>query len=62
MWFCANCFDIEATPAIELAALYHRRCTIEQEFYALLLAHATIRRLMAQAASRIDQTSGELAC
>jgi hypothetical protein len=72
-----NWFDIHAAPAVELAALYHRRWTIEQtfdefkvhladrdvvlrskrpelveqEFYALLLAHAAIRRLMTQAAA-----------
>jgi hypothetical protein len=64
-----NWLDIDAAPAVELAALYHRRWTIEQsfdelkvhlaardvllrskrpelveqEFYALLLAHAAIR-------------------
>jgi hypothetical protein len=75
--------DIDAAPATELAALYHRRWTIEQsfdelkvhpaasdvllrgkrpelveqEFYALLLAHAAIRRLMSQAAVTTEQAA-----
>jgi len=81
-----NWFDIHAAPAIELAALYHRRWTIEQtlgefkvhladrdvvlrskrpelveqEFYALLLAHAAIRRLMTQAAAATTQAAEDL--
>ncbi len=81
-----NWFDIHAAPAVELAALYHRRWTIEQtfdefkvhladrdvvlrskrpelveqEFYALLLAHAAIRRLMTQAATATDQAAEDL--
>ena len=81
-----NWLDAEAAPAAELAALYHRRWTIEQtfdelkihladrrivlrsktpdlveqEFYALLLAHAAIRRLMAQAAAATNQAADEL--
>ena len=81
-----NWRDIEAAPAVELAALYHRRWTIEQsfdelkvhlaardvilrskrpelvkqEFYALLLAHAAIRRLMSQTAMSTDQAPGDL--
>jgi IS4 transposase len=69
-----------------LAALYHRRWTIEQsfdelkvhlaardvllrskrpklveqEFYALLLAHAAIRRLMSQAAVTTDPVAEDL--
>lgn len=82
----SNCFDIEVAPAVELAALYHRRWTIEQtfdefkthlaerdvvlrskrpalveqEFYALLLAHAAIRRLMTQAAATTNQAAEDL--
>jgi len=81
-----NWLDPAAAPAVELAALYHRRWTIEQsfdelkvhlperrvllrsktpdlveqEFYALLLAHAAIRRLMAQAAAQSDQAAEDL--
>ncbi len=81
-----NWLEIEAAPAVELAALYHRRWTIEQtldelkvhladrdvvlrskrpelveqEFYALLLAHAAIRRLMTQAASATGQAAEDL--
>ncbi|MDP2784205.1 MAG: transposase domain-containing protein [Sulfurimicrobium sp.] len=73
-----NWLDPLAAPAIELAALYHRRWTVEQsfdelkvhladrqvilrskradlveqEFYALLLTHAAIRRLLTHAAIR----------
>jgi hypothetical protein len=72
-----NWLEPDAAPAQELAALYHRRWTIEeafdefkvhladravvlrskrpelveQEFYALLLAHAAVRRLMTEAAA-----------
>jgi hypothetical protein len=77
-----NWLEPDAAPATELAAIYHRRWTIEeafdefkvhladravvlrskrpelveQEFYALLLAHAAVRRLMtaAAAASHVD--------
>jgi IS4 transposase len=81
-----NWLDCEAAPAVELAALYHRRWTIEQtfdefkthlaertvvlrskrpelveqEFYALLLAHAAIRRLMTQAAATTHQAAEDL--
>ncbi len=81
-----NWLDIDAAPAVELAALYHRRWTIEQtfdefkvhladrdvvlrskrpelveqEFYALLLAHAAIRRLMTQAAAATAQAAEDL--
>jgi hypothetical protein len=81
-----NWLDVDAAPGIELAALYHRRWTIEQtfdefkvhladrdvvlrskrpelaeqEFYALLLAHAAIRRLMTQAAAATDQAAEDL--
>lgn len=81
-----NWFDIDAAPGVELAALYHRRWTIEQtldefkvhladrdvvlrskrpelveqEFYALLLAHAAIRRLMTQAAAATGQAAEDL--
>lgn len=81
-----NWLDANAAPGIELAALYHRRWTIEQtfdefkvhladrdvvlrskrpelaeqEFYALLLAHAAIRRLMTQAATATDQAAEDL--
>lgn len=72
--------------AIELAALYHRRWTIEetfdefkthladrkvilrskrpelikQEFYALLLTHAAIRKLMTEAADRTQQSAVDI--
>jgi hypothetical protein len=85
-YLITNCFDIEVAPAVELAALYHRRWTIEQtfdefkthlaerdvvlrskrpalveqEFYALLLAHAAIRRLMTQAAATTNQAAEDL--
>lgn len=75
-----------APGAVEIAALYHRRWTIEesfdelkthladrkvmlrskrpelvrQEFYALLLAHAAIRRLMTEAADRTQQSAVDL--
>ncbi len=81
-----NWLDINAAPAAELAALYHRRWTIEQtfdefkihladravalrskrpelveqEFYALLLAHAAVRRLMTQAAQATQQAAEDL--
>lgn len=81
-----NWLDVNAAPGIELAALYHRRWTIEQtfdefkvhladrdvvlrskrpelaeqEFYALLLAHSAIRRLMTQAAAATDQAAEDL--
>lgn len=81
-----NWLDVDAAPAVELAALYHRRWTIEQtfdefkvhladrdvvlrskrpelaeqEFYALLLAHAAIRRLMTQAAAASGQAAEDL--
>ena len=81
-----NWLDIQTAPAGELAALYHRRWTIEQtldelkvhlaernvilrskrpelveqEFYALLLAHAAIRRLMTQAAAATAQAAEDL--
>ena len=81
-----NWFDIHAAPAVELAALYHRRWTIEQtfdefkvhladrdvvlrskrpelveqEFYALLLAHAAIRSLMTQAGAATLQAAEDL--
>ena len=76
----------DAPSADELAALYHRRWTIEetfdelkthladrqvilrskrpelagQEFYALLLTHAAIRRLMTEAAHRTQQSAVDL--
>ena len=79
-------FDTDAAPAVELAALYHRRWSIEQSpdefkvhlgarevvlrskrpelveqaFYALLLAHAAVRRLMTQAAAATGQVAGDL--
>ncbi|MDR2113027.1 MAG: IS4 family transposase [Candidatus Accumulibacter sp.] len=81
-----NWLDIKLAPATELAALYHRRWTIEQafdelkthlatravtlrskrpelveqEFYALLLAHAAIRKLMSQAAQATQQAAEDL--
>ncbi len=81
-----NWLDPDEAPATELAALYHRRWTIEQtlgelkvqladrpvvlrsktpdlveqEFYALLLAHAAIRRLMVQAAADSQQAAEDL--
>lgn len=81
-----NWMGEDAPSAIELAALYHRRWTIEesfdelkthladrkvalrskrpelvrQEFYALLLAHAAIRRLMTEAADRTQQSAVDL--
>ncbi|MFV0276249.1 MAG: IS4 family transposase [Parahaliea sp.] len=81
-----NWFDSTEAPALELAALYHRRWTIEQafdefkvrlaeravvlrskrpelveqEFYALLLAHAAVRRLMTEAAATSAQAAGDL--
>lgn len=81
-----NWLDHETAPAAELAALYHRRWTIEQtfdelkihladrrvvlrsktqdlveqEFYALLLAHSAIRRLMTQAAAATAQAAEDL--
>ena len=76
----------DAPSADELAALYHRRWTIEetfdelkthladrqvilrskrpelarQEFYALLLTHAAIRRLMTEAAHRTQHSAVDL--
>ena len=73
----------DAPSAVDLAALYHRRWSIEesfdelkthladrkvilrskkpelvrQEFYALLLTHAAIRKLMTQAADRTQQSA-----
>ena len=81
-----NWLDSAVAPAAELAALYHRRWTIEeafdefkvhlaeravvlrskrpalveQEFYALLLAHAAVRRLMTQAATGTSQAAEDL--
>lgn len=81
-----NWLDGAKAPAAELAALYHRRWTIEQtlgelkthladrdivlrskrpelvkqEFYALLLAHAAIRRLMTQAGAATRQAAEDL--
>jgi hypothetical protein len=81
-----NWLDPAAAPALELAALYHRRWTIEQtfdefkvhlaeravvlrskrpelveqEFYALLLAHAAVRRLMTEAAATSAQAAEDL--
>jgi hypothetical protein len=81
-----NWLDPLAAPAVELAALYHRRWTVEQsfdelkvhladrqvalrskrpdlvqqEFYALLLAHAAIRRLMTQAATTTQHAAEDL--
>ena len=75
--------DRDAAPDVELAALYHRRGSIEQsldefkvhlaardvvlrskrpelveqEFHALLPAHAAIRRLMTQAAAAAGQAA-----
>ncbi len=46
-----NWLDVNAVPGVELA---------EQEFYALLLAHAAIRRLMTQAAAATDQAAEDL--
>ncbi|WP_409525141.1 IS4 family transposase [Nitrincola sp. MINF-07-Sa-05] len=81
-----NWHDSEEAPALALAALYHRRWTIEQafdefkvhlaeravilrskrpdlveqEFYALLIAHAAVRRLMTQAATTTAQAAEDL--
>ena len=81
-----NWLEPEAAPAPELAALYHRRWSIEeafdefkvhladrsvvlrskrpelveQEFYALLLAHAAVRRLMTEAAATSQVTAETL--
>lgn len=81
-----NWLDPVAAPASELAALYHRRWTIEQtldefkthladrllvlrskkpelvtqEFYALLLVHAAIRRMMTEAADKTQQAAEDL--
>ena len=81
-----NWMGEDAPPAVDLAALYHRRWTIEesfdelkthladrkvilrsktpelvkQEFYALLLAHAAIRKLMTEAADRTRQSAVDL--
>jgi hypothetical protein len=81
-----NWLDPAAAPALDLAALYHRRWTIEQtfdefkvhlaeravvlrskrpalveqEFYALLLAHAAVRRLMTEAAATSAQAAEDL--
>jgi hypothetical protein len=35
---------------------------VKQEFYALLLAHATIRKLMTEAADRTQQSAVDLSC
>jgi len=81
-----NWMGEDSPPAVELAALYHRRWTIEesfdefkthladrkvilrskrpelvkQEFYALLLTHAAIRKLMTEAADRTQQSAVDL--
>jgi hypothetical protein len=81
-----NWMGEDCPPATELAALYHRRWTIEetfdefkahlanrsvilrskrpelvkQEFYALLLTHAAIRRLMTAAAASTQQKAIDL--
>ena len=81
-----NWMGKDSPPALELAALYHRRWTIEeafdelkthladrkvilrskrpelvkQEFYALLLTHAAIRKLMTEAADRTRQSAIDL--
>jgi hypothetical protein len=81
-----NWLDCAEAPAKELAALYHRRWTIEQafdefkvhlaeravilrskqpelveqEFYALLLAHAAVRKLMTQAAAAAKGAAEDL--
>lgn len=81
-----NWMDPTEAPALELAALYHRRWTIEssldelkthladrqvvlrskrpelveQEFYALLLAHAAVRHLMTEAADQTGQAAEDL--
>lgn len=81
-----NWMGEDAPSAVELAALYHRRWTIEesfdefkthlanrkvilrskrpelvkQEFYALLLTHAAIRKLMTEAADRTQQSAVDL--
>ena len=59
-----NLFDIDTAPAVELAAreviLRSKRPErIEQEFYALLLAHAAVRKLMTRAAAT-GQAAGDL--
>jgi hypothetical protein len=81
-----NWMGEDAPSAVELAALYHRRWTIEesfdelkthladrkvilrskrpdlvkQEFYALLLTHSAIRKLMTEAADRTQQSAVDL--
>jgi len=81
-----NWMGAGAPLAVELAALYHRRWSIEesfdefkthladrkvilrskkpelvkQEFYALLLTHAAIRKLMTEAADRTQQSAVDL--
>ena len=81
-----NWMGEDAPAVVELAALYHRRWTIEQsfhelkthladrkvilrsktpelvrqEFYALLLAHAAIRKLKSEAADHTQQSAGDL--
>ncbi|MCE8031128.1 hypothetical protein HOP54_20780 [Halomonas daqingensis] len=35
---------------------------VEQEFYALLLAHAAVRRLMTEAAATSAQAAEDLSC
>lgn len=81
-----NWMGPDCPSAVELAALYHRRWSIEetfdefkahlanrrvvlrskrpelvkQEFYALLLTHAAIRRLMTQAAADTQQAANDL--
>jgi hypothetical protein len=81
-----NLLDAAVAPAVELAALYHRRWKIEemfdeikthlcdgkkvlrsktpdlvrQEFYALMLTHAAIRRMMYEAAQDSGQRPEDL--
>lgn len=80
-----NWLDPSKAPAVELAALYHRRWKIEQaldeikthlndsltlrsktpelvqqEFYALLITHAAVRRLMTTAAHQSQQAAEDL--
>lgn len=81
-----NWLDHEQAPALELAALYHRRWKVEtvldevkthlmdgrltlrsktpelvlQEFYAWLITHAAIRRMMFEAAGRTAQAPEDL--
>jgi hypothetical protein len=81
-----NWLDPDVAAADELAALYHRRWTIEQsfdefkthladrpltlrskrpelveqEFYALLLVHGAVRRMMTEAADKTRQAAEDL--